>query len=89
MEQLVASRRSADLQCRPDLGSAEHVSAALGRLRAQEDDDHDDLGVRVVFRPMSVSVPEPGSLGLMLVGLLSVAGIVRHRQRESRRLRVA
>ncbi len=48
---------------------------------AQEDDDHDDLGVRVSFEPKSV--PEPDTLGLMLAGLVGAAGFVRRRPREA------
>ncbi len=45
------------------------------------DDDHDDLGVRIVFEPG----PEPNAdaVGLMLAGLLGAAGFVRRRQREA------
>lgn len=48
---------------------------------AAENDDHDDLGVRIVFEPG----PEPNgdAVGLMLAGLLGAAGFVRRRQREA------
>jgi hypothetical protein len=44
-------------------------------------DDHDDLGVRIVFEPG----PERNAdaAGLMLAGLLGAAGFVRRRQREA------
>lgn len=48
---------------------------------AREDDDHDDLGVRIVFEPKSV--PEPDTLGLMLAGLIGAAGFARRRRREA------
>ena len=48
---------------------------------AQQDDDHDDLGVRVIFQP--TSVPAPDTLGLMLAGLVGAAGFVRRRQRAA------
>ena len=48
---------------------------------AQEDDDHDDLGVRIVFEPKSV--PKPDTVGLMLAGLVGAVGFVRRRPREA------
>lgn len=46
-----------------------------------QNDDHDDLGVRIVFEPG----PERNAdaVGLMLAGLLGAAGFVRRRQREA------
>jgi hypothetical protein len=46
---------------------------------ARDDDDHDDLGVRVVFEP--AAAPERDTLGLMLAGLVGAAGFVRRRPR--------
>ena len=43
---------------------------------AKEDDDHDDLGVRVNFRPLE-QVPEPTSMAIMLAGLVGLAGLRR------------
>jgi hypothetical protein len=44
-------------------------------------DDHDDLGVRIVFEPEAERNADP--VGLMLAGLLGAAGFVRRRQREA------
>jgi hypothetical protein len=45
----------------------------------KEDDNHDDLGVRVTFRPLE-QVPEPASLTLMLAGVAGLAGLRRRRR---------
>jgi hypothetical protein len=45
----------------------------------KEDDNHDDLGVRVTFRPLE-QVPEPASLTLMLAGMAGLAGLRRRRR---------
>jgi MYXO-CTERM domain-containing protein len=46
-----------------------------------QNDDHDDLGVRIVFEPGPQRNADP--VGLMLAGLLGAAGFVRRRQREA------
>jgi hypothetical protein len=38
-------------------------------------------GCIAVFAPIGTSVPEPGSLALLLTGLAGVAGVVKHRRR--------
>ena len=45
----------------------------------ESDDNHDDLGVRVTFRPLE-QVPEPASLTLMLAGVAGLAGLRRRRR---------
>jgi len=45
------------------------------------DDDYDDLGVRVTFRPLE-QVPEPTSMAIMLAGMAGLAGM-RRRQRQA------
>jgi hypothetical protein len=47
---------------------------------AQDGDDHDDLGVRVIFQPKPVAETGTDALGLMLAGLVGAAGFVRRRQ---------
>jgi hypothetical protein len=46
-----------------------------------DNDDHDDLGVRIVFEPGPERKADVA--GLMLAGLLGAAGFVRRRQREA------
>ena len=45
------------------------------------DDDYDDLGVRVTFRPLE-QVPEPTSMAIMLAGMAGLAGM-RRRPRQA------
>jgi hypothetical protein len=44
----------------------------------KQDDNHDDLGIRVTFRPLE-QVPEPTSMAVMLAGLAGLAGLRRKR----------
>jgi hypothetical protein len=44
----------------------------------KEDDDHDDLGIRITFRPLE-QVPEPTSMAVMVAGLAGLAGLRRTR----------
>jgi hypothetical protein len=44
----------------------------------KKDDNHDDLGIRVTFRPLE-QVPEPTSMAVMLAGLAGLAGLRRKR----------
>ena len=50
---------------------------------AKEDDNHDDLGVRVTFRPLE-QVPEPTSIAIMLVGMAGLAGMRRRRRQATK-----
>jgi hypothetical protein len=47
---------------------------------ARNDDNHDDYIAVASFRPKRVSVPEPGSLALLGLGLAGAAGALRRRQ---------
>ena len=48
-----------------------------------EDDNHDDLGVRVTFRPLE-QVPEPTSIAIMLAGMAGLAGMRRRRRQAAK-----
>jgi hypothetical protein len=48
-----------------------------------EDDDYDDLGVRVVFEPEPEFRRNRDRLGVMLAGVVGAAGFVRRRTREA------
>lgn len=48
-----------------------------------EDDDYDDLGVRVVFEPEPELRRNRDRLGVMLAGVVGAAGFVRRRTREA------
>ena len=49
----------------------------------EADDNHDDLGVRVTFRPLE-QVPEPTSIAIMLAGMAGLAGMRRRRRQAAK-----
>jgi len=49
----------------------------------ESDDNHDDLGVRVTFRPLE-QVPEPTSIAIMLAGMAGLAGMRRRRRQAAK-----